>query len=525
LTVTETAAGTGTAGLSPLRDPVILRLASVVILGSVMSVLDTTIVNVAVTTLARDFKSPVSTIQWVVTGYMLALAVAVPLTGWTIERFGAKRMWLISLALFTGGSILCGAAWSPSSLIAFRVLQGLGGGLIMPIGQTIMARAAGPQRMARVMSVLGVPTMLAPVFGPVIGGFIVDSLSWRWIFYVNVPVGIVAAFLSLRFLRPEHDERQIGTRLDVLGVVLLSPGLALLVYGLSRAASGSGVHDGLMLGCLATGLLLVVLFVVHARRVPDPLLDMRLFRDRGFSLSSLNSFVVGIVLFGAMFILPIYYQVVRGESTLVAGLLLAPQGLGAALSMPLGGRLTDRVGPGRVVPVGLAVVILGTIPYALLDPSSSYAVLAGALFVRGLGFGWTLMPAMAAAYRNLSRAAVPRATTTLNIVLRVGGSFGTALVAVVLQRQISERLPHGAASVLQGNTPQSPALRTSTAASRHISEALAASFGYTFWVLLAITFVGLAGSLFLPRGPAIPIEPLDPERRGETVPAAGADLV
>jgi EmrB/QacA subfamily drug resistance transporter len=497
----STAESTNT-NLSPLRDPVLVRLACVVILGSVMSVLDTTIVNVAIATLGRDFKASISTIQWVATGYMLALAVAVPLTGWAIERFGAKRMWLISLALFTGGSMLCGAAWSTGSLIVFRVLQGLGGGMIMPIGQTIMARAAGPQRMARVMSVLGVPTMLAPVFGPVIGGLILDSLSWRWIFYVNVPVGVVAAFLSLRFLREEHDERVLGSRLDVLGVVLLSPGLALLVYGLSRAASGSAFNDGPMIGCVAAGLLLVVLFVGHALRVKAPLLDMRLFRDRGFSLSSLNSFVVGTVLFGAMFILPVYYLVVRGESTLVAGLLLAPQGLGAALSMPLGGRLTDRLGPGRIVPVGLAVVILGTIPYTQLGASTGYAWLAGALFIRGLGFGWTLMPAMAAAYRNLSRAAVPRATTVLNIVLRVGGSFGTALVAVVLQRQINQRIPHGGAALLQG--------RILRGSSPRISEALAASFGYTFWVLLAITCVGMAGSFFLPRGPAHPFEPADP---------------
>jgi EmrB/QacA subfamily drug resistance transporter len=475
-----------------------------VILGSVMSVLDTTIVNVAITSLGRDFKSPVSTIQWVATGYMLSLAVAVPLTAWTIERFGAKRMWQISIAVFTAGSILCGAAWSPATLIIFRIVQGVGGGMIMPIGQTIMARAAGPQRMARTMSVLGVPTMLAPVFGPVIGGLIIDSLSWRWIFYVNVPVGVVAAFLSVRFLKDDQDERKVGSRLDISGVLLLSPGLALVVYGLSRAAGG-GLTDATMIGCVSVGLVLITLFVVHALRVPEPLLDMRLFRDRGFSLASLNSFVVGTVLFGAIFILPIYYQVARGESTLAAGLLLAPQGLGAALSMPLGGRLTDRVGPGRVVPVGLAVVILGTIPFTQLSPSTSYAVLAGALFVRGLGFGWTLMPAMAAAYRYLSRAAVPRATTVLNIVLRVGGSFGTALVAVVLQRQISDRLPRSGGRLLQGRTLPAPG---SGATGGHVSEALALSFAHTFSVLLVITCVGLTAAFFLPKGPArVPDQP------------------
>jgi EmrB/QacA subfamily drug resistance transporter len=504
---------------SPLRDPVIVRLASVVILGTVMSVLDTTIVNIAIATLGRDFRSPVSTIQWVSTGYLLALAVAVPLTGWSIERFGARRMWLISLALFTGGSILCGAAWSPSSLILFRVLQGLGGGMIMPIGQTIMARAAGPQRMARIMSIMGVPTMLAPVFGPVIGGLIVDSLSWRWIFYVNVPMGVLAAILSFRFLTSEHDERRPGSRLDAVGVLLLSPGLALLLYGLSKAGGGSGFADDTVISCIVVGAALTLGFVLHALRADDPLLDMRLFADRGFAVSSITSMVVGTVLFGVMFLLPLYYQVARGENTLVAGLLMAPQGVGAALSMPLGGRLTDRLGPRRIVPIGMSVVLLATLPFTRLGPSTSYALLAGALFVRGLGFGWTMMPAMAAAYRNLSRAAVPRATAVINIVIRVGGSFGTAVMAVVLQRQIKYRIPEFAGILAQGGSPSG-----AHGSSAALSSALAASFGYTFWVAVVVTGAGLVASLFLPRGQVQPAAPPALAGVNEMLPAGGADV-
>jgi EmrB/QacA subfamily drug resistance transporter len=395
--------------------------------------------------------------------------------------------------------------------------------MIMPIGQTIMARAAGPQRMARVMSIMGVPTMLAPVLGPVIGGLIVDSLSWRWIFYVNVPVGVVAAILSLRFLTGEHDERHVGARLDTIGVFLLSPGLALLVYGLSKAGGGSGFGNDTVVACVIAGAALTAAFVLHALRARDPLLDVRLFRDRGFSVASSVSFVVGTVLFGAMFLLPLYYQVARGESTLVAGLLMAPQGLGAALSMPLGGRLTDRVGAGKIVPVGMAVVALATIPYAMIEPSTSYAVLAIALFVRGLGFGWTMMPAMAAAYRNLSRAAVPRATTVLNIVMRVGGSFGVAVVAVVLQRQISNRLPRVANALTQGHTAPASAVEPHSPTAAHISQALAASFASTFWAVLIVTLAGLVASFFLPKGPAVPVaNPVVPEL-DQVVPATGAD--
>src|SRR6201991_2269800 len=195
-------------------DRALWRVASVVVLGTIMSILDTTIVNVAIETLGRELGAPLSTIQWVATGYLLALATVIPLTGWAMERFGGKKAWMTSVALFLCGSALCGLAWSSTSLIAFRVLQGFGGGMIMPIGQAILAQAAGPERMGRVMSVIGVPTLLGPILGPVIGGVIVDNVSWRWIFFVNVPVGVVALVLAARIL-PGADVRRARPALDV----------------------------------------------------------------------------------------------------------------------------------------------------------------------------------------------------------------------------------------------------------------------------------------------------------------------
>src|SRR3954451_3440956 len=204
-------------------DRALLRLASVVVLGTIMSILDTTIVNVAIQTLGRELHSSLSQIQWVSTGYLLALSTVIPLTGWAMERFGGKRMWMLSVTLFLAGSTLCGLAWSVESLVVFRVLQGFGGGMILPIGQAILAQAAGPQRMGRVMSVIGIPTLLGPILGPVIGGLIVDHFSWRWIFFVNVPVGAVALLLAWRILPPADVRRQRPV-LDVLGLTLLSPG-------------------------------------------------------------------------------------------------------------------------------------------------------------------------------------------------------------------------------------------------------------------------------------------------------------
>ncbi len=482
------AGGQGLAGF----DPHLKRLAVVVVLGTIMSILDTTIVNVAIATLARDFHSPLSTVQWVSTGYLLALATVIPLTGWGMERFGAKRMWIVSLVLFLAGSALCGAAWSVQSLIAFRVLQGIGGGMIMPIGQSILASAAGPQRMGRVMSLLGVPMLLGPVLGPVLGGLIVDTVSWRWIFYVNIPIGIVAIVLAIRML-PGHERTDASSRLDVRGLALLSPGLVLLVYGLSQAGQGSTLSVALP---IVAGAALIIGFVLHALRSRiTPLIEVILFRNRSFAAAAVTSFCFGASLFGGMLLLPLYYQVVRGESALSAGLLMAPQGIGAALVMPLAGKLTDQYGAGRIVPGGLLVAILGTVAYTQLGAHTGYALLATSLFVRGIGFGFVMMPAMAAAYQTLSREQVPRASTAINIVQRVGGSIGTALVAVVLEHQISVQI-HGASGGLSGVSGVTAAERA------RIAQPLSVAFGHTFWWALGLTAVALVPALLLPRRPA-----------------------
>src|SRR3954452_3004132 len=215
-------------------------VAVVVTVGVIMSILDTTIVNVALETLSRELEAPLSTIQWVSTGYLLALAMVIPLTGWMSERFGAKRIWMTSVALFGAGSVLCGLAWSAESLIFFRVLQGLGGGMIMPVGMSVLAQTAGPHRVGRVMSVVGMPMLLGPVLGPVIGGLIVDSWSWRWIFYVNVPIAILALGLAAKLLHADAGRADAG-RLDWVGLLLLSPGLAGVVFGLSETETHGGV--------------------------------------------------------------------------------------------------------------------------------------------------------------------------------------------------------------------------------------------------------------------------------------------
>src|SRR3954470_5549698 len=469
-------------------DRALWRLASVVVLGTIMSILDTTIVNVAIETLGRELHASLSSIQWVATGYLLALATVIPLTGWAMERFGGKRMWMISVTLFLVGSTLCGLAWSTESLIVFRVLQGFGGGMILLIGQAILAQAAGPQRMGRVMSVIGVPTLLGPILGPVIGGLIVDHFSWRWIFFVNLPVGVVALALAAGIL--PTAARDTRSPLDLVGLALLSPGLVLIVYGLSEFGTQGRLAWQVLVG-LVGGALLVGAFVLHARR-DQALIDISLFRDRAFSAASGTVFIFGVSLFGAMLILPLYYQVVRGESALSAGLLLAPQGVGAAIAMPIAGRLTDRLGAGRVVPFGVVTACLGTAAYTQLTATTPYALLGVALWVRGIGLGMTMMPSMAAAYQTLERPAVPRATSTINIIRTIGGSFGTAVLTVVLQRRIVAEIPGATGDLgsLHGGAPAA-------------AEPLAAAFGTTFWVAVALTAAALIPAAFLPRHPPV----------------------
>jgi EmrB/QacA subfamily drug resistance transporter len=489
--------------------PQIRRVASVMVLGSIMAILDTTIVAVALDTLGRDFHVSVSTIQWVTTGYLLSLAVVIPVTGWAMDRLGAKFMWMLSLSLFIIGSSLCGLAWSANSLIFFRVLQGLGGGMILPIGQAMLAREAGPQRIGRVMSVIGVPTVLGPILGPVLGGLIVSNFSWRWIFYINVPIGIVTLVLSSKFLTG-HEEK-IRHSFDGWGFALLSPGLAALVYSLSEVGITGRFSSTPVLVSFGLGLVLMAGFIVHALRARNPLLNLRLFKHRNFAISNICMFVMGATLYGSMFLLPLYYQIARGQSPWQAGLLMAPQGVGAALLMRKSGTITDRVGPRRVVPVGIVIMALATIPFAFVTSTTSQALLAGALFVRGLGLGLSMMPIMSAAYFDLAHADVPGATTTLNIMRQVGASVATAAFAVVLQRGIVENThAHSSSdSALLSETVKLPPA---------IAEEVARAFAHTFWWTVAIICVAFIPTLFLPsRGSAPAPAPGDSPEAAEDV--------
>lgn len=482
-----------TVDLSPRRvdsdrlDPHLLRVAGVVVLGAFMSILDTTVVNVAIQGLSKTFQTPLETTQWISTGYMLALTTIIPLAGWAADRFGTKRLYLISILLFLIGSALSGAAWSMSSLIVFRVLQGLGGGMILPTGMTLLSHVAGPQRMGRLMGVVGLPIVLGPILGPTLGGWLVDDVSWRWIFFINLPIGAIALYAAYRVLA--CDESKPDYALDWTGLLLLSPGLAIFIYGLTEITVAGNFNSLTADGCALGGLAMIVGFILHALRRDDALIDVRLFGRRIVGSVAVTTFMLSAAAFGLSLLFPLYFQMVRGYSAFDTGLLVAAEGLGAVLSMPIAGYLVDKVGAGKVVLAGIACTAFSVLLLSMIEHTTPLWGIEVMLFIVGLGKGATMMPATSAALSTLRKHEIARATSGLNVMQRAGGALGTALLAVILTRGISSFAPANSAGSLQPGV-------TATVQT-HFSLGPEQVFSHAFlWALCMIVLAGCA-ALFL----------------------------
>jgi EmrB/QacA subfamily drug resistance transporter len=461
----------GVTHAEPL-DPQLVRLALSVVVGVIAAILDLTIVNVAIDTLQHRLHASVSTIQWVAAGYALAVALTIPASGWVFERLGARRAWLLALSIFVTGSALCAAAWSVESLIAFRILQGVGGGMLLPLAQTILVNEAGRERLARVVPYIAIPSQVGPVLGPVVGGLILSNASWRLIFLINVPIVVVAMVLAWRTVPKTRTGHK--RRLDFLGLVLLSPALALLVFGFSQAGVAGGFDRAEVIVPLVAGVVLLAGYCGHALRSRvDPPLNLRYLRARGYSASSALMFASGVTLFGALFLLPLYYQQARGASALEAGLLLAPQGVGVAVGTIVAGRLIDKMklGGRMTALTGLALLTVTTIPFVFAGPGTSELLLGAAVAVRGIGLGLALVPVTTALYTGLPREAIPSATTGVRIFQQIGGALGTAVLAMILQHSL----------------PATPS-----------PSGLAHAFEVTFAWVLGLTVLSFVPALLLP---------------------------
>lgn len=448
-------------------DADLLRIAFILVLGTFMATVDATIVSVGIDTLSAEFGASVTEIQWVSTAYLLAVVAAVPASGWLAGRFGGRRTWLAAVGVFLLGSALCALAWSATSLIVFRVVQGLGGGMLPATGQALLARIAGRERTGRVISVVSVVPLLSPVLGPLVGGSLLGVASWPWLFLVNLPIGAAAVLLARRYV-PEVPPSPRRTAFDLRGAALLSPGLAVLVFGLTEVAHGRTLPAALG---VSVGLAMLVAFTVHGLRTSrTPLVDPRLFTRPPFGAAALALLVLGASVFGTMFLLPLYFQTGRGLSPWEAGLLLAPQGLGAAAGSVLVNRTIDKVAPRTLVLTGIALILAGTVPFTQLGHEPPDLVIAAALTVRGVGMAMIGAPVMNIVYSRIEPEHLPRASGALNLLNTVGGSLGTAVLAVVLQNRLSAR---------DGD--------------------ISWAFGDTFWWVLGFCLFAAVGATRLPR--------------------------
>lgn len=397
--------------------------------GAFMAMVDSTIVNLALETIRSDLAAPLSAVQWVATGYLIALAVSLPLTGWLGRRFGDGRLWKASIVAFVLASIACAFAHSLAQLITARCLQGLAAGLMVPAGQAVLASNVDRRQLGRLMGSVGLAVALGPALGPAFGGILIDAASWRWLFLINVPIGAAALIGAARFVPSGRTSTE--ARIDGRGLVLVGFGLPPLLYG--AAEIGSGNIGLLPIASSVFGIGLTVLFAFHAARCLNPLIDVGLLSRSGFAAPVVAAGLTGAAMYGGLLLLPIFLQRSLGQTPLQAGLMLMAMGLGSACMLPPAGALTDRYGPRGVSLAGATLLTLATIPFVSSTPLV-VAVIVVLLVARGAGLALAQMPAMTAAYNAVDRAQTGDAATLINISQRLGGALGAiAMVAVIEQ--------------------------------------------------------------------------------------------
>jgi EmrB/QacA subfamily drug resistance transporter len=426
-------------GLRQLEYKKIVAIAFVI--GLFMDILDTTIINVAVPALQKHFAVGPSGIEWVVTGYLCSLAVWIPASGWIGDRFGTKKTFIFALAMFTAASALCGAAWSLESLIAFRVLQGVGGGMLAPVGTAMLFRAYPPAERARASAVLAIPTVIAPALGPVLGGVLVTHASWRWIFYVNLPMGVAGLIFSVLFLK-EHKEPQSGG-FDLWGFILSGAGLALVLFALAEGPS-KGWTSTTVLATGITGLVAFIALVFVELRVAEPMLDLRLFQDRMFRQANIVTMTMTGSLLGLLFLLPMFLQNLRGLSAEQSGLATFPQAIGVMAMARFAGSLYPKIGPRRLMMAGSLANAAITACFVMVDLGTNLWWIRLLMFVRGMSMAFVMIPMQAATFATITPAKTGRASSLANTNRQVGAALGVAILATILTTRMSDLVPAAA---------------------------------------------------------------------------------
>jgi EmrB/QacA subfamily drug resistance transporter len=478
-----------------------------------MVTLDTTVVNVAQRTFINQFASTQAVVAWTMTAYTLALAAVIPLTGWAANRFGTKRLALASVVLFSVGSLLCALASNIGLLVAFRALQGLGGGMLMPLHLIIVSRAAGPQRLGRVLTLSMIPVLITPICGPILGGWLIDSFGWPWIFLINIPIGLLTAVLAGVVL--PQDVPMPAESLDVVGMLLLSPGLVLFLYGLSQLPQRDTIADGYVWGPALLGLILIGAFVFHAlRRADGALIDLRLLRFRDVAAANAIRFLFCVAFFGSLLLFPGYFQQVLSKTPLASGLCLIPQTLGAAAVMPIVGRLLERSGPRATVLAGAALTVTGlaVFVYGITRHAVGLPVLLAGLATFGVGSGCMMIPVSWSAVHTLNSSEVAHGSTLFNVNHNTGASVGAALMSVILTSRFNASASITAAK--RANAIRQEAARRGVPPSNlppqiyepdfleHLADDLAHAYAGVFAVAMILVAATAIPAWFLPKRPA-----------------------
>jgi EmrB/QacA subfamily drug resistance transporter len=424
-------------------------MAIVLVFGAFMSILDQTVVNIAIPRLQSAFGADIHSVQWVITAYLLTQGAMTPTTPFLANRIGIKRSYILSLVAFTLGSVACGLSWSLPMLIFFRIVQGLGGAVLLPLSITMLLREFPPQERGVAMATIGIPTLLAPALGPIVGGYLVTFADWRTIFFINVPIGVIAFILATLLLRESRTEGRM--RFDMVGFITASYGLGAVLYGLSET-SQYGWGSANVLGLLLSGALSLIIFVIVelmiTRAGGTPLLDLRLFAKRSFSVGTIALLLAIFCMFGALFLVPIYLQVLRGQSAFQAGLILLPQSLAMLVAIAIGGRLVDRIGVRAVVMPGLILLAIGSWQLTFLTLNSPFWWVQAILVLLGFAVGLVGQPLFVAAMVDIQEGQqVTNASTVTTVVRSIGASLGISVLATIVQTQTQVHYTHLAEQV------------------------------------------------------------------------------
>lgn len=440
-----------------------------VVVGMIMVILDSTVLNVALPKFQREFQSSLSVVQWTFTGYTLALSAVIPLAGWMIDRFGAKRIFLATIILFTIGSVLCAMAQTIEQLIIFRIVQGLGGGMVTPIGMAVIYRLAPPHKIGAVMGVLGIPILIAPALGPVLSGWLIDYVSWQWIFLINLPIGVLAVVLGMKYLPvfpPGH-----APKLDRWGMFLAPVAFSMLAFGLNEGGT-DWTSSRTVIG-LAVGTLALICFIIVELRHKQPLLELRVFRSPDFTRGILLLWLVQIAMFGVMVLFPVYLQTVRGYSPMDTGLIMLAQAIGSILFTPIGGRLFDKVGARPLALVGLTAVSAALFWLSQVSLDTGLLMLLLPLFMIGCGMGLIMMALNTHVLNSAPRRLIGRVTSLTTAAQHVVTSFAVAGLTGFL------------------------AFRTNGGAANVQPESVAAAYGEAFLITAILALIGLVLSFTL----------------------------